>query len=257
MALGHDESRTKVTPMTIEHKRSNGLQLGGVIFSRFSSARLPGKALLDIGGRPLLGHIYLAAAKHFEKLVVATSEDKSDDVIAQFCHDNNIDCFRGSLNDVAHRFKEALSYLNVDFGFRICGDNLFFNQESTLEIQERIYKYGKTYDFLTNVAAKGRSYPAGMSVEAVNNAVFQRVYDSFVTLEDKEHVTKFFYDNHRIFRTFTAINPRGNNAAGISLSIDTKSDLEIARSMVAKMDREICDHSYDEVISIYNTVLRC
>jgi 3-deoxy-manno-octulosonate cytidylyltransferase (CMP-KDO synthetase) len=51
----------------------------GVIPSRFASSRLPGKPLLDLGGKTMLAHVYRRAAASgvFCKLLVATDDDRS------------------------------------------------------------------------------------------------------------------------------------------------------------------------------------
>ena len=57
--------------------------IGLIIFARLNSSRLPGKALLEISGRPLLGHVIDRAKKISKQypLVIATSNESSDDLI--------------------------------------------------------------------------------------------------------------------------------------------------------------------------------
>ena len=58
---------------------------GFVVLSRYSSQRLPGKALRLIGDVPLLGHIVTKITQAFPKtpVVVATSIEPSDDPIQE------------------------------------------------------------------------------------------------------------------------------------------------------------------------------
>ena len=57
-----------------------------IVFARMDSVRLPGKALADLCGRPMLGRVLdrVRRAKRGGRIVVATSERKSDDEIAAF-----------------------------------------------------------------------------------------------------------------------------------------------------------------------------
>lgn len=56
-----------------------------VIPARFASTRLPGKPLLDIGGRPMIEHVYLqASASEAERVIIATDDDRIFDVCRGF-----------------------------------------------------------------------------------------------------------------------------------------------------------------------------
>ena len=74
--------------------------------ARYSSSRLPGKVLKPILGKPMLLHQIerLSNSQMIDKLVVATSNDISDDAIEKMCTDNNIEIFRGDLENVLDRF---------------------------------------------------------------------------------------------------------------------------------------------------------
>jgi len=57
-----------------------------VIPARYASSRLPGKALLEIGGRPMVQWVYEAARRvaGVERVVVATDDDRIADAVAEF-----------------------------------------------------------------------------------------------------------------------------------------------------------------------------
>jgi len=65
--------------------------------------------LKPILGRPMLERQIerLRRARRMDALVVATSVDASDDAIAALCGSLNVECFRGSLEDVLDRFCQA------------------------------------------------------------------------------------------------------------------------------------------------------
>lgn len=57
-----------------------------IIPARYGSTRLPGKPLLDIGGRPLLQHAYdAAAASGAREVIVATDDERIEAAAARFC----------------------------------------------------------------------------------------------------------------------------------------------------------------------------
>jgi len=101
---------------------------GVVVFSRYNSTRLPGKALLDLGGKPLLGRILerLRHVQSADKLIVATSDQGSDDALAEFVKaEPNVDLYRGPLNDVSGRALGCMRAFGLDVMVRICGDSPF------------------------------------------------------------------------------------------------------------------------------------
>lgn len=95
-----------------------------VIQARMSSTRLPGKVLMPLGGRPMLAHIVDRARQcvTVTAVIVATSTETSDDPIAEFCEQNKITCYRGSLDDVLGRFLGAIAPYSEPYIVRITGD---------------------------------------------------------------------------------------------------------------------------------------
>jgi len=95
-----------------------------IIQARMSSSRLPGKVLKQLGGKPMIWHIVqrAMACQLVDEVVVATSLEASDDVLADFCRESNIRCHRGNLNNVMSRYIEVLEDSPHDYFVRITGD---------------------------------------------------------------------------------------------------------------------------------------
>ena len=64
-----------------------------ILQARLSSSRLPEKVLKPILGKPMLLHQIerLQCSEKIDKLVVATSDSISDNLIEKVCLDNNIE----------------------------------------------------------------------------------------------------------------------------------------------------------------------
>ena len=77
--------------------------VGVVIVCRYNSSRLPGKILKVIEGKTILERIYKRINQVFptNKIIVATSIEETDDVIQEFCEENNIQLYRGSLENAS------------------------------------------------------------------------------------------------------------------------------------------------------------
>lgn len=112
------------------------MRAGAIVQARMSSRRLPGKALADVAGEPLLARVVarLALAKQLAFVGVATSDESSDDPIAELCAARGIPCFRGPLDDVLSRVVAAARHWQLDPVVRVTGDCPFVSPELVDEL---------------------------------------------------------------------------------------------------------------------------
>ena len=217
------------------------MKIGAVILSRFDSNRLPGKALIEVGEKPLLGHVLSSCRKidGVSQVVLATSDRDVDDPLENFANLNDIACVRGSLENVAKRFLLAMTTLNCDAAIRINGDSPLINAELISDCVAR-FKSGN-YDLVSNVP--GRTYPYGMSVEVVSRDAMVQAVEKMCDISHMEHVTKYFYDNQDEFK-IDIVQSGNPNFSGISLSIDTREDFE---RIAWLLDRLKCDPTESDI----------
>ncbi len=208
------------------------MNTGIVLLCRHDSNRLPGKILREIRGRTVLGHIVdrirRAASEH--PLVVATSTATSDTPIADYCRRAGIECFRGTLEDVAGRFLACAELKNWDFAVRINGDNLFLDPD-TLRAMLAVVDTD-LFDLVTNVP--GRTFPHGMSVEIVRTTFYADAMDRIKDPFHREHVTSWLYVNPDIGRRYVFENRSCPAAAGAQLALDTHEDLALAQRIMSR-----------------------
>lgn len=203
------------------------MKSGFVILSRYSSQRLPGKALRLIGNVPLLGHIIAKMQQTFPKIpvVVATSIEPSDNPIQELAERFGVQCFRGSLTNVALRFLEASEKNNFEYAIRITGDSLYIDPT----IVQRVMDEAKGDDFILASNRKFKTYPMGQTVEVVQIKKFREYYADFKTEDDFEHVTDFFYRHESLLKEkiIHHENPDGVFRK-VSMAIDTPDDFKMA-----------------------------
>jgi len=218
-----------------------------IIQARMSSQRCPGKVLHQILGKNTLQFI-IERLKHISLLsdiYVATSNKKSDLPVKKFCDDNNINCFQGSLNDVAGRFYSLLKTSPCDAFVRVNGDSPLIDN-NLISQGIRIFIDGN-YDLVTNVLT--RTYPKGQSVEVIKSETFQKTYLKMNNSEDLEHVTKYFYNNQDKFKIKNFESKK--QLENIQLSVDTYEDMRMFESIVHKMDKPHWMYSLDDILDIY------
>jgi spore coat polysaccharide biosynthesis protein SpsF (cytidylyltransferase family)/aryl-alcohol dehydrogenase-like predicted oxidoreductase len=95
-----------------------------VLQARTTSTRLPAKGLLPIGGVPLALLCARRLGTTGREVILATSEERSDDLLAALAAEHGIRVYRGSLNDVLSRFLGCIADLaNEDLVVRATADN--------------------------------------------------------------------------------------------------------------------------------------
>ena len=196
-----------------------------------NSKRFPNKALTNISGIPLLQRVInkISFSDRVSSIIVATSDKKSDDPIALFCKKNKVKYFRGNLNNVANRFKELLISQEANAFIRINGDSPLIDS-NLINIAIDYFKVG-TCDIVTNIFP--RSFPKGQSVEVLKSETFIKVCDTNLNTEQKEHVTKIYYDFPEKFKILSFTS--GGNYSNINMSIDNLFDKEKIESIINKL----------------------
>lgn len=224
-------------------------KIGIVILFRYSSKRLPGKALIQINGKEVLKYIIEKLETIFNKssLIIATSTDKSDNVIEKFSKQERIKCYRGSLDNVALRFYEAACQKRWEYAVRICGDNIFVNIEAITSMLQALEK--KDYIFLSNT--KGRTFPKGMSVEIVKLDYYKNLLDKINKVDKyKEHVMLYFYEKDPPKNHYYFYNNAVPEAAEMQLALDTPDDLEKIQNIINQFSKPHWKYSLKEIFEI-------
>ena len=207
-------------------------ETGIIILARFDSRRLPGKALQDIVGRPLLGRV-LDRAKLIpgdHRLVVATSERAIDNGIVDFAASEGVEAFRGSTEDVAQRVLDCCDAHGFSRFARVVGDSPFL--DPALFGRFELYHRETGADVVTNL--RPRTFPPGMSVEIVKVSALRQALQQTCDPADREHVTPYFYAHPECF-DIRNISAETDNS-DLVLTVDTPDDLDRARWIVSQLN---------------------
>lgn len=195
-----------------------------LIQARLNSKRFKNKALHIFKNKELILHVVegVKKSKNVSKVIVTTSNLRSDDKLAKFLKKNNIKTYRGSLNNVALRMQKAANQFKVKYFIRISGDSPLIDYRIIDYAIEKFNKY-KNYDLITNTFP--RKYPSGQSVEIIKTKILKENIKNFNSSE-KEHVTSYFYFNSKKFK-IKNFNKNFNHYKTLpKLSVDYKSDLK-------------------------------
>jgi spore coat polysaccharide biosynthesis protein SpsF len=170
-----------------------------ILQARMSSTRLPGKVLKPLLGEPMLARQIerLRRSQRIDRLVVATSDDASDDPIAKLCDRLAIGVHRGSLSDVLGRYWGAARQFGpAGHIVRLTGDCPLADWQVIDAVLD--HHLGEGADFTSN--DQTLTFPKGLDVEVFKAEHLETAYHEARDLYEREHVTPFFYRNPGRFR---------------------------------------------------------
>jgi spore coat polysaccharide biosynthesis protein SpsF len=221
-----------------------------IIQARMSSTRLPGKVLLKIDSRPMLSYMLerVVVAKSIDKIVVATSTDQSDDIIAEWCKVNNVKVYRGSLDDVLDRYYQTAKQFKVDTIVRLTSDCPVIDPK-IIDSVVGVYNNGM-YDYAGNTMPPKWTFPVGMDVEVFSFKSLERAWKEARKPSDREHVTFYFWKNPHTFSVF-----RHNSKEDLSkyrLTVDYPEDFEVVKSIFTALYPKNPLFSMKDIINFLN-----
>jgi spore coat polysaccharide biosynthesis protein SpsF len=205
-----------------------------IIQGRMSSSRLPGKILKDLNGKPILAWVVERArrAQTIDEVVVATTDDASDDPAANFCKERGYAFFRGSMFDVLDRyFQTALAY-HADIIVRLTADCPLIDPQVVDKTVRALLDSNPPADLAVNRFPGNRTYPIGLDTEVVTFQALERAWKEAGEPHEREHVLPYIYEVEGRFRVLHVKNDV--DYGGLRWTVDTPEDFELVQ--------RICNH---------------
>lgn len=196
-----------------------------IVQARVSSARLPGKVLAPVLGRPMiLRQVERAVrAERIDKLLVATSTDASDDALEAELMAAGVICFRGSLDDVLDRFYRAAAADQPEHVVRLTGDCPLADPELIDDVID--FHLAGRYDYTSD--ALEPTFPDGLDAEVFRFSCLETAFFEARLPSEREHVTPFMYSHPDRFRIGSYKGDR--DLSHLRWSVDEPADLEFVR----------------------------
>lgn len=190
-----------------------------VLQARVSSSRLPGKALLDFHGLPLVILAARRAGNRGARVIVATSSDRSDDALAHTAALHGIDVCRGPLDDVLARFVAAIHGVCDDSPIiRLTGDNVMPDGELIADVLKDFE--ARKLDYITTTDFKS-GLPYGCAVEVTRACHLRKIANIAACPGDREHVTPMI---QRLYGSEFYAGYQSLNASHLRATIDCLDD---------------------------------
>jgi spore coat polysaccharide biosynthesis protein SpsF (cytidylyltransferase family) len=209
------------------------------IQARMGSTRLPGKVLADLCGRSLVQRVYqrTRAAALLDEVFVLTSDEASDDPLAEHLARAGIPHRRGSLADVRARFLDLAEETRARYLVRVSGDCPFVAPEF---IDLRLGALRALEADLVDVANDPGGALAGtLGGQDAFSARALRFSCTSDDARDAEHVGSFFFLRRPPGLRREAIEvDEAYRRPGLRLQVDEAPDLELAREVWRAVDHE-------------------
>jgi spore coat polysaccharide biosynthesis protein SpsF len=158
-----------------------------VLQARTTSHRLPAKVLLPIGGIPLAILCAKRLGSSNREVILATSDDASDDLLATIACHTGIQVFRGSLDDVLQRFLDCTKDLtDSDIVVRATADNPLPDGDFIEQLISAFESSGQEY---LGTSSPSDGLPYGLSAEVFTIGALRKTARNIQDLSVHEHVT--------------------------------------------------------------------
>ena len=213
-----------------------------IVQCRLSSTRLPGKALKELNGKPVLAYVLSSMHKVKADYYYVATDKASYEELLPVCKEYGFECFAGSLEDVLDRFVSLLDTIKTETVIRATADNPFLFYEAAEEsaaLFEEKNKGKEHCDYLTYTGL-----PHGSGVEVFSAASLKKAATETTDPYDHEHVGPALYNHKDRYVCEFIPSPRRFACPEMRTTIDTPSDFMRAVSMFSYLKSKAYEESF-------------
>ncbi|GHV20995.1 hypothetical protein FACS189494_05720 [Spirochaetia bacterium] len=224
-----------------------------ILQARLDSSRLPNKALLPLGEKPVIERaMQRLAVVRADFYILACPED-SVEQFTPLAFSQEFDIFAGSKDDVLARYCGAIRHFNIAEDARIIratGDNPFVFFDAADAVNNKAVSAGADYAGYTGL-------PYGAGVESAAAGALLRAEKEAALPHEREHVCPYLYDHPEIFKLRRPKAPKKWFAPDVRLTIDTGEDYENAKVLFNALQRhDNMPASGEVIIKVYNSIFK-
>lgn len=207
--------------------------------------------MLPLDGKHVITHDVdrTTASSAVDAVVVASSTETADDILARYAERAGAIVFRGSESDVLERVYQAAMEADADIIVRITGDCPLVSPTVIDAVVDQLVE--TNVDYSTNII--DRTFPRGLDVEAFTIGSFECVYENATEPHHREHVTPYYHeqDDHFEYASVRSEDvfeePWMQDRTALRLTLDEADDYELLRTVYEKV-------SYDDLLDVPTAV---
>ncbi len=197
------------------------MKINAVITVRYNSTRLPGKALLNIKGKPMLQHIVdRAQASKVDDVIVSTT--LRSEPIFDYCNEHGIKVIRWAIeDDLIGRLFWVLNAYPCDAVVRIWGDCPLIDSENINRHIDLLSNYDYVFDYM-DMKCK--------AVSIITSKLIWNLWTELQTLKEWENFHTIILQNPEKYNALILGKPYDDTTQ--NCSVDTQEDLEKVEKMI-------------------------
>jgi spore coat polysaccharide biosynthesis protein SpsF len=217
-----------------------------IIQVRMESTRLPGKIMSNLCNKPMIYHVCnrLKASTWINKIIIATTDQVSDNSIEEWAEQNGITCYRGNVDNVLSRYYYAAKEAEAEFIVRITGDDPFKDSIIIDKVVDMLLR--EELDFACNNLPP--SFPEGLDVEVFTFAALKKAFENSTDDFEKEHVTQYFYRNPKLFKIKNYWHTE--DISYLRLTVDTQNDFQLASEIYNRLYINNEFFGFEDILSL-------
>jgi spore coat polysaccharide biosynthesis protein SpsF len=203
-----------------------------IVQARMASTRLPGKSLVDVCGRPLLGRVLerIRPSTLVSQTIIATTTAPEDDAIAAFSDQSQVPCYRGSIDDVLDRFHQASKVVPTDIVVRVTADDPL-KDPGVIDQAVAMLLADPALDYVSNTIVP--TYPEGLDIEVFTAGALARAWADAALPSEREHVTPYIWKNPQLFAVRNFEN--SEDLSRLRWTVDYPEDLAFVREVYSRL----------------------
>ena len=198
----------------------------GLVAVRMKSSRLKKKALLDLGGEPVILQLLqrLRKSNRLDDIILCTSNHPDDNILLEIASENCFKSFAGSEDDVIHRFIKVGEREGADIIVRITGDNPLTDPGLIDIMVESHLNSDADYTRMNGL-------PIGITAEVITFNALRRASQLAENTKYSEYMTLYFTENPAVFNLNVLQAARGINRPQYRLTIDYPEDYGLMKKI--------------------------
>jgi spore coat polysaccharide biosynthesis protein SpsF len=208
--------------------------------ARMTSTRLPGKILMEVDHIPLLQY-HLERLKNPKwQVVVATTTNKEDDAVQDFCEKMKVPCYRGSEHNVLQRFFNTAQLYQPDTVVRVTSDCPLIDS-NLIEAGLEVFRNENNKNaYVSNCFP--RSYARGFDFEIFSMELLQDAFTNAAEPNDLEHVTPYMWKNKSGKVKLCNLQQDIDNSH-LRLCVDEKDDFRLIEKLILEYRAHLMAHN--------------